>query len=160
MKNIAETNKMKSHGEYVREVKKMLPKDAFAAAPAKLVYLFGYMAVLFIAYPLFAHTNHIYVYLLLTLICTHCLSCIGFLAHELSHNSIVKDKRVRYVIELLAWGINLIPPTMWDRVHNHTHHTQINTPQDPDRIYFESEKSTATLITGWKVSRGTTTMPT
>ena len=128
----------KPHGEYVKEVKNLMPK--------KVIYIFLYLTILVICYRLFAHTNRILYFILLSFVCTHCLSCIGFLAHELSHNSIVRNKRVRYIMEVLAWGINLIPATMWDRVHNHTHHTQINTPQDPDRIYFECEKSTATKL--------------
>jgi fatty acid desaturase len=146
MKIAAPTPNIKPHGEYVKEVKQLLPKKAFAPAPAKLIFVFCYLVILFFCYRLFAYTQHILCYILLTLACTHCLSSIAFLAHELSHNSIVKSKPVRYVLELLTWGINLIPPTMWDRVHNHTHHTQINTPLDPDRFYFESEKSTSTRI--------------
>jgi fatty acid desaturase len=49
-------------------------------------------------------------------------------------------------LEVISWGVNLIPATLWDRVHNHTHHTQTNTAKDPDRLYFTSEKTTATNL--------------
>lgn len=77
---------------------------------------------------------------------SHALSCIGFLSHELSHNSIIKNRRYRYLYEVFFWGINLIPATIWNKVHNHTHHTQANTPNDPDRQFFTSEK---TIVTKW-----------
>ena len=137
---------VKPHAEYIREVKKLVSHEAFKPAPKKLRFLIGYLILLFITYYVFQLTTNIYHYFFLTLVTTHCLSCIGFLAHELSHNSIVRNKMQRYILELLAWGVNLIPATLWDRVHNHTHHTQINTPKDPDRIYLHTEKSIATKI--------------
>src|SRR5436190_2190931 len=136
----------KPHGEYVKEVKKLLSKDAFSPAPKKLFYLLGYLVILFVTYYLFRRVDNIFYYFLLACLATHCLSCIAFLAHELSHHSIVRNKRLRYLMEVLAWGINLIPATLWERVHNHTHHTQTNTPHDPDRLFFKSEKSIATTI--------------
>ena len=134
----------KAHLEYIQEVKKLLPKEAFSPDPFKLIYLFGYTVVLVIAYFLFRVTSNIFMYIILSCLVSHALSCIGFLSHELSHNSIIKTKKYRYLYEVFFWGINLIPATIWNRVHNHTHHTQANTPNDPDRQYFTSEKTTVT----------------
>lgn len=136
----------KPHIEYIREVRSLLPKEAFDADPGKLAWLAGYFVILITGYFLFRLSNNLFFYCLLTCLLTHCLSCIGFLAHELSHNAIVKYKRSRYFLELVSWGINLIPTTVWDRVHNHTHHAQINTVNDPDRLYMQCEKSAATKL--------------
>jgi len=137
---------LKAHGEYVREVKNLLPPKAFTPAPQKLFFLGAYFLLLMITYFLFRYYNNIVGYLLLSFLATHCLSCIGFLAHELSHHAIVRNKRIRYPLEVIAWGINLIPATMWDKVHNHTHHTHTNTPEDPDRLYFVAEKTKSTSL--------------
>src|SRR6266536_535171 len=137
---------LKPHGEYIREVKHLLSKEAFAPDPKKLYYLAGYFIVLTISYSLFGRTDKIIYYFLLTCLNAHCLSCIAFLAHELSHNSIVRNRKIRYPLEVIAWAINLIPATLWDRVHNHTHHIQTNTPNDPDRLYFISKKNDATNL--------------
>ena len=137
---------LKHHGEYIREVKKLLPREALSPDPHKLIYLFGYFIILFFAYLLFHFRNNLIYYFLLTILVTHCLSCIGFLSHELSHNSIIRNKKYRYILEVVSWGINLIPATLWNRVHNHTHHIQTNTINDPDRQYFTSEKTAGTNL--------------
>src|SRR3982751_2954832 len=118
MSNIKKTSVTKPHGEYVKEVKNLLSKEAFSPAPQKLYFLFGYFLILFATYFLFRYNNNVLYYFLLTCICTHCLSSVGFLAHELSHNSITRNRKLRYILEVISWGINLVPATMWDRVHN------------------------------------------
>lgn len=146
MNNIKKQPLLKPHGEYIKEVKNLLPKEAFCPAPKKVVYLLIYFAVLITIYFLFRLTNSLTCYFFLSCLVTHCLSCIGFLSHELSHNSIIRSKNIRYPLEVVSWGINLIPATLWDRVHNHTHHTQTNTVNDPDRVYFTREKTLGTKL--------------
>src|SRR6266536_1087619 len=111
---------LKPHGEYIREVKHLLSKEAFAPDPKKLYYLAGYFIVLTISYSLFGRTDKIIYYFLLTCLNAHCLSCIAFLAHELSHNSIVRNRKIRYPLEVIALAIMLLPPTRSDMVHYHT----------------------------------------
>jgi fatty acid desaturase len=136
----------KPHAEYVREIKHLLPKEAFAPDARKLKALVIYFVVLICTYLLFRTGSALILYAALSLLAAHCLSCLGFLAHELSHDSIVKNGKLRYILEVISWGINLIPATVWTRVHNHTHHTQINTIKDPDRLYLKREKTTATNL--------------
>src|SRR3954471_11717571 len=100
IKNLPSTQ---PHSEYVKEVKRLLSKEAFDPAPKKLLYLAGYFIILFATYILFRHVDGIFYYFLITCLTAHCLSCIGFLAHELSHHSIVRNKRQRYLLEVLAW---------------------------------------------------------
>jgi fatty acid desaturase len=141
MKNIQST---KAHLEYIKEVKILMPRQAFNREPKKILYIISYFAILILLYYSFQFTGNIILFFLLSFLITHCLSCIGFLSHELSHNSIIKNKKYKYPIEIISWGINLIPATIWDRTHNHTHHTQANTAKDPDRQFFKSEKTTGT----------------
>jgi fatty acid desaturase len=137
---------MRSHSEYIQEIKKLLPKQAFQPAPVKSIYMIVYLLLLIPVYYAFQFTHNLIVYFILSIVITHCLSSVGFLAHELSHHSILKSKRPRHLLEVISWAVNLIPATLWDRVHNHTHHTQINTSHDPDRLYFKSEKTVATNL--------------
>ena len=76
----------------------------------------------------------------------HSVACLGFFAHELSHNTIFKNPLIRYFFEIICWGLNLVPPTVWHRVHNHTHHIHANTTVDPDRQFLTSE---ACPTTAW-----------
>src|SRR5687768_1210816 len=106
MNNVKNHPSTKPHSEYVKEVKKLLSKEAFIPAPKKLLYLAGYFIILFVTYVVFRFVDGIFYYFLLTCLTAHCLSCIAFLAHELSHHSIIRNKRQRYSLEVLAWGIN------------------------------------------------------
>src|SRR5258708_39709799 len=87
-----------------------------------------------------------WVALLTALIVGHSQACLVFLAHDLSHNSILKDVSGKRVLELVIWGLNLIPPALWQRVHNQTHHPETNTLRDSDRTYRPSEATTATWL--------------
>ena len=80
-------------------------------------------------------------WLLCSLLIGHSLACIGFFAHELSHNAICKHPRIRYALEIISWGFNLVSPTIWRRVHNQTHHLHTNSFGDPDRQFLTSEAS-------------------
>ncbi len=146
MTNMNGTPLTKSHGEYMQELKGLLPKEAFLCEPKKILYISGYLVMLSVAYCLFRFMDSLIVYLMLSCLIAHSLSCIGFLSHELSHNSITRNKRAKYFFEIISWGINLIPATLWDRVHNQTHHVQSNTRNDPDRQFLDFEKTSGTYL--------------
>ncbi len=69
------------------------------------------------------------------------IACLGFLAHDVSHHSVVRSKFWTQVLELFLFGVNLLPPTMWKRVHIQTHHAETNTVNDPDRRFMKEEHS-------------------
>jgi len=47
---------------------------------------------------------------------------------------------------MICWGLNFVPPTVWNRVHNRAHHLHPNTVSDPDRRFLTSE---ACRLTKW-----------
>lgn len=130
-----------SQAEYVQALRPLLPAEAFAPAPRKLwlvaIHLViiggGYAAIRFSPSPL--------LYPVFTLIIGHSLGCLAFLAHELSHNAIVRHRALKRTLELLLWGLNLLPPTLWHRIHNQTHHLHPNALGDTDRSFVEAESS-------------------
>ena len=132
------------HTDYVRAIKKELPSAAFSPAPQKLLIMLGHLSLIILAYLALRLSSTIWLRLSLAMLIGHSLTCIGFLTHELAHGAIIRARRVRYALECFFWGINLIPATVWRRVHNHTHHLHANTPRDPDRPFFESEQSPLT----------------
>lgn len=131
-----------SPAEYIRFLKPRLPERAFAPAPRKLAILAVHLPAILASYAGIRFSSHWLLWLACSLIIGHSLACIAFLAHELSHNTIIRNRRIRYVLELLMWGLNFISPTVWHRVHNHTHHQHANTAADPDRQFLASEDST------------------
>ncbi len=128
---------------YVEALCPLLPADAFRPVPARLSVLFLHLGVVLAGYWITRLAPPFFLPVI-TLIMGHSMACIGFLAHELSHNSIVTHRQFRYLFELLFWGLILIPPTVWRRVHNHTHHLQTNTLGDPDRSFTVEERSRLT----------------
>ena len=53
----------------------------------------------------------------------HSIACLGFLAHDISHHAVVRSRLATRLLELLLFGLNLICPSVWRRVHNQTHHS-------------------------------------
>ena len=74
----------------------------------------------------------------------HSLLCLALIAHEASHRALALPAPARRWFCLVTLGLNLVPPTMWNRVHNDAHHQHAGTPSDPDRPFMTTEMSTAT----------------
>jgi fatty acid desaturase len=52
-------------------------------------------------------------------------------------------------LELVFWGLSLVSPTLWRRVHNDTHHAHAGTPRDPDRPFLYQERNRTTIAYDW-----------
>lgn len=128
-----------AHSHYVKALKDSLPPQAFAAQPQKLGIIAFHIAILCASYFGIRASLHIGIHALLSLCIGHSLTCIGFLAHELSHKAIVRKSSIRYPLELLLFGLIGLPATMWQLLHNQLHHVYGNTIHDPDRYYLKSE---------------------
>lgn len=135
-----------STGYYAKEVKGLLPKKAFLEAKYKIIYLGIHLLLVLISFYIVKRIDLSVATLGVIFFITHNLSCIGFLSHELSHNAIIRNTKIRKPLEIFFWGMILVPATMWRKVHNKTHHHTMNTPKDPDRRAFRSEKSFNTSI--------------
>ena len=142
MKNV---NELRPHREVTRELRPLLPEEAFQPSPRKLVFMVLHLAV--VGCGIYAITRSpATFYPLISLTIGHSLACIAFYTHELSHNAIVTNSSVRRPLETFFWALNFIPATMWRQVHNAAHHPNANTPSDPDRKFFVSERSTSTTL--------------
>lgn len=135
-----------ARSEYVNELRALLPAEAFAAAPRKLCWLFAHLFIVIGGYLGIRSSSSVIVFAVLAGLIGHSMACIAFLTHELSHNIIIRRRSLRNVLEVFFWALNLIPATVWRRVHNQTHHMHANTVKDPDRQFLESEKR---LINCW-----------
>jgi fatty acid desaturase len=128
-----------SHAAYLQVLKGRLPQEAFRPRLRKLLVILAHLTIVGACYAAFHLTSSIALYLLLAIVIGHSLMCMVFLAHELSHNTILRQPLLRYPLEVFLWGMNLIPATMWRRLHNQTHHIYSNTLRDPDRFFLKSE---------------------
>jgi fatty acid desaturase len=130
--------------ECIRRLQPLLPDQAFAPCPRKLLYQAIHFLLIIGGYVVIGSTADWRVWILCSLVVGHSIACTGFFAHELSHKTIVRNPRMLYMLEVLCWGLHLISPTVWRRVHNQTHHIYNNTHADPDRLFFKSEACTST----------------
>ena len=130
----------------VRTLRPLLPDAAFRPAPDKLanaglhvaVVVAGWLAIRYL--PLACWP-------LAGLLIGVSLSAIAFLAHETIHGSVVRNRPLRDVVEILLWSLLLMPRTVYKRVH-HLHHRSTNSEQDPDRRFLPDELTGAASAYG------------
>jgi fatty acid desaturase len=139
-------SQLKSASEYIAVVRPLLPREAFEPEPRHVVRIAAHLVIIAASYVVLRETGHWWVAVLASLVIGHSQACLVFLAHDLSHNAILKDALPKRVVELVVWGLNLIPPTLWQRVHNQTHHPETNTLRDTDRTFRPQEATTASWI--------------
>lgn len=137
---------LKTIGQYAREVKGDLPKDILKPNPARLGYYFSFYAVFGAsAYALKSFELAWYFKTVLGLVMGTCLGCTAFLAHEILHGSVVRNKHLQNLLGFVGFAPFMISPTFWRFWHNRLHHgyTQ-KIIQDPDafptmRIFKQSK---------------------
>jgi len=110
-----------SYSEF-EKLREQIPLKAFSPAPQKLLIIIGHLIIIVASYICIRHSFHFIFDMLLSVIIGHSFACLAFLAHELSHNAIINNRYLRYPLETFLWSLNLIPATIWLRVHNHKHH--------------------------------------
>jgi fatty acid desaturase len=131
-----------SRAQYVQRFYGELPEEAFLPNHKEVWYFATNLGLLTTAY-IALRSAPTYLLPIIATVIGHSMACIAFFAHDLSHGSVVRNKVARYLIELVAWGINFIPPRLWHIVHNRTHHRFANTHRDPDRRYTLEETTTS-----------------
>jgi fatty acid desaturase len=122
-----------SRGSYVRVLRPELPERAFERARSRLAFVPVHLAVITIAtlaiargwLPWFAVP-------LLSLAIGASFAGMTFVAHELLHGGIVRNKHVQYAIGWLGFLPFVVSPRLWLAWHNSSHHARANLPDDPD----------------------------
>lgn len=130
---------LRSRAEYAAIVKPLLPPEAFAPSMRKLWQIGLHLAIIGVCLYGVRVFPNIAVRIALAAVIGHSLTCLVFLAHELSHGGIMRRNPLRYPLEVFLWGLNLIPATMWRKLHNENHHVHANTLNDPDRYFRRCE---------------------
>lgn len=131
--------------DYARVIRPLLPREAFAPATGHLGRIGLHLGIIIVCY-LGLRSTSVWTGPIWCICIGHSLACLAFLAHDVSHNAVIRNSSWRILLELLLWGLNGIPPTLWRRLHNQTHHAAINTINDPDRLFVEKERSPSTTL--------------
>ena len=135
-----------NNSEYVRILFSSIPRKAFEPCPRKLIDFAIYLTVCLACWASFRVVpDHFQI--VLTLVLGACLTCIAFLAHDVTHRTVVRNPFLLYPLELLIWGLVCVPATVWSREHTY-HHVVTNTLDDPKRRFLNSEASVTTAAYG------------
>ena len=137
---VSETNvskpkvELKSLGEYNREILQKIPRSLLRREPTRLKYGVLFSALAFACgYAIYAFEFAWYAKLPLSIMMGVFLAGNTFLAHEILHGAIVKNKRLQTILGFVGFAPFLISPTYWRFWHNVLHHgnTQL-LYKDPD----------------------------
>jgi len=131
---------------YAKQVRSVVPKEAFKPAYYKLFIMFLYLTIVVALALVVKTTGSIWITILCSVVSGILLSGLFMFSHELSHNTIIKKDRIRNPLEIFFWGLNYFPATLWRKLHHHNHHVNTNTYKDPDRRPFKSDKNSVNTI--------------
>lgn len=128
------TDNLKSLGEYNRELIKELPKDIFKREPTRVKYMVMFLTI--VAASVYALINFdlpIIAKLAISVFMGIALGGNAFIAHEILHGAIIKNRKVQDALGFIGFASFLISPTYWRFWHNNLHHgnTQL-LYKDPD----------------------------
>lgn len=129
-----EKNELMSLAQYNRALLKHLPKGFMDRDPMRLAWAVFFLGVSgLIVYSFLNFELPIYLKAILGLFMGMLLGGNAFLAHEVLHGSIVRNKTIQNIYGFIGFAPFLISPTYWKFWHNHLHHgnTQL-LYKDPD----------------------------
>lgn len=136
----------KKIGYYAGALRHSVPKAAKKPATYKLGFMSLYLFLsLFLVYQIGQQKSY-FLIVLLTCGVGLLFASLFTYCHELSHGTIIRNRKKLYPFEILFWSVNYMPPTVWQIVHNHTHHHTANTYNDPDRRTYKSEANKTNFI--------------
>ncbi|MBD2097361.1 fatty acid desaturase [Trichocoleus sp. FACHB-591] len=133
--------KIRTDGDYIRTLRPLLPKEAFQQKPSHIFHFLTWLSLALICILLAHLTSNVIFLLLISCLYGHSLAGLALFGHYLSHGSVLPPGLLRSCLEVVTWGFNLIPRTVWVHVHNHTHHPHAGTLKDSDRPWLTSEQT-------------------
>lgn len=135
------------HAEYAKKLRPLLPAEAFAPDPSKLVLLSINLVALMLGWAIASTLDRwpvslLWLYLPIALVMGNSIIVLLFSSHNLMHGSVIKNKRLISIMSFLGLTLLWMPPTMWKAVHNREHHNKTNSMADPDRNYLDDQPKT------------------
>lgn len=132
---------LQSPAEYRKALRPLLPRSAFLPSPAAARTLFTGLFLSYLAYVPLAFLESPWWALVFGPVAGVLLSSALFAGHEVSHGTAIRNRRLRYCAEVLAFSPFLLSATAWRRFHNQIHHRHASTFDDSDRLPARSERS-------------------
>jgi len=117
----------------VRELRPELPPHTFERAPSRLLFLVAYAGI--VATGMIAIASGWlpwFAWPLVSIAIGGSFAGMAFVAHEVLHGGIVRNKSLQYAIGWFAFLPFFLSPRLWMAWHNGVHHARTNQPGDPD----------------------------
>jgi fatty acid desaturase len=127
-------------GQLRAEMRRLLPREAFAPNRKKLLEMALHVALVVVCYRALSTQPGLLASIGLSAVIGHSMLCLGLAGHDLSHNAIVRNYTARVATEYMLWSFLLTSRTVWHVDHNRTHHRHTNTMQDSFRHYADTEE--------------------
>ncbi len=133
--------------DYAKVLRPLLPSEAFAPDPSKLIILLINLIILILGWAIASQLNRwslylLWLYLPLALVMGNSVIVLLFSSHEVMHGSVIKNPRLIHLVSLFGLTMLWMPPTLWKAVHNREHHSKTNSLGDPDRNYLYEQPKT------------------
>jgi len=128
------------HSDYIATLRPLLPADAFRPNTRAFLPIALHITIIVCCWAAIRELPHRTWWPLIVILIGNSSACMAFLAHDFAHKSVTKNRALLYPLELVLWGFNLFPATLWRRVHA-AHHVHTNGTHDPDRRFLASELS-------------------
>ncbi len=137
--------------DYARELRRDLPREIFRHCPEQLWWVPVHLSIIATAVALLLATNvHVVWRLALAGIIGHSYACLGFLGHEILHQTVVKTRLLQNVLGAFCMLPLCLGPAHWRAWHNKLHHRKTTrSGEDPDsfgNIYMVRRNRLARLI--------------
>lgn len=133
-----ETLGLISRAQYRLELRKYLSDEYFKVDNKHLLLYFTAMLIYFSSMYTILNISFLPIKLALSFVMGVALSSLTFFLHDLCHGSIVKSRKLEYLLGFSVGLLNFFPTLFWKRLHNY-HHAKTGDLDDPDRSYIESE---------------------
>jgi fatty acid desaturase len=128
-----------SHADYIRALRPLLPEQAFQPYPRAYVAISVHLAIIVLGWIACRTASWVW-WPPISLIIANSMSSLSFLAHDVAHRSVTRNRYLLYPTELILWSLMFLPATLWRRLHT-AHHIHTNTTKDPDRRFLPCELS-------------------
>jgi fatty acid desaturase len=130
--------------QLARELRPLLPHDAFRTDRSRLALLLINLAILALGWTMASGLDRWpglwpLAFLPFALVMGNAVIVLLFASHDLLHGSAVRGQRWRRAVGLAGLALLWMPPTLWQAVHNREHHGHTNSLRDPDRSYLEDQ---------------------
>jgi len=127
---------------YARELRPLLPPEAFRADPSRLTLVLINLAILALGWWMASRLDQwptlvLPLFLPFTLVMANAVVVLLFATHDLLHGSAIRGQGPRRWVGFMGLAVLWMPPTLWNAVHNRQHHGHTNSLADPDRSYLE-----------------------